>query len=277
MGQNKKQEMRDCESCPISLKRKEHGLGAIARRFCAGQAGLQWLMFLSRVLVCAALVLPLTAQASLGAAEISAYSQQWIDELLQRHPLEAEAPLRLEVKVGKLDPRLRLAPCQHIQPWLPIGTRLWGHTRIGLRCAEANARWTVFVPLTIHALGMAWVLTGDLAAGTILTEQHARLAEVDWAAQRAPIVVRREDWLGQSAARHLPAGQALRRNMLRPVQVFRRAASVRISVQGEGYSITASGKALGAGNIGQSVRVRLDNGRVVVGTVGTDGVVNVSG
>jgi len=233
-------------------------------------------MFLSRIFVCAALALPLSAQASWGAAEIAAYSQQWIDELLQRHPPATDIPLRLEVKVGKLDPRLRLAPCQHIQPWLPTGTHLWGRTRIGLRCAEAGARWTVFVPLTIHAFGPSWVLTEDVAAGTPLSEPHATLAEVDWAAGRAPIVAQREDWLGQSAARHLPAGQALRRNMLRPVQVFRRGASVRISTQGAGYSITASGKALSAGNVGQSVRVRMDNGRVVLGTVGVDGVVIIS-
>jgi len=234
-------------------------------------------MFLSRIFICAALALPWTAQAAWGAAEIAAYSQQWIDDVLQRHPPATDIPLRLEVKVGKLDPRLRLAPCQHIQPWLPTGTRLWGRTRIGLRCAEAGTRWTVFVPLTIHAFGMAWVLTEDVAAGIPLSEQHATLAEVDWAAQRPPIVARRENWLGQSAAHHLPAGQALRRNMLRPIQVFRRGANVRISVQGDGYSITASGKALGVGNIGQSVRVRMNNGRVVVGTVGADGVVNVSG
>src|SRR5947209_20275302 len=34
---------------------------------------------------------------------------------------------RVDVQVGQLDPRLRLAPCQKVEPYLPAGTRLWGH------------------------------------------------------------------------------------------------------------------------------------------------------
>jgi flagella basal body P-ring formation protein FlgA len=35
--------------------------------------------------------------------------------------------MRLEVEVGELDPRLKLAPCDRIEPYLPSGVRLWAH------------------------------------------------------------------------------------------------------------------------------------------------------
>jgi flagella basal body P-ring formation protein FlgA len=34
---------------------------------------------------------------------------------------EQGSGVRVEVKVGKLDPRLKLAPCLHIDPYLPPG------------------------------------------------------------------------------------------------------------------------------------------------------------
>ncbi|NZD58911.1 hypothetical protein HZU83_19715 [Sphaerotilus montanus] len=40
----------------------------------------------------------------------------------------------MEVLPGQLDPRLRLAPCQQIDAYLPPGSTPWGRTRVGLRC-----------------------------------------------------------------------------------------------------------------------------------------------
>ena len=46
--------------------------------------------------------------------------------------------LRVDVRIGQLDPRLKLAPCATVQPYLPVGMKLWGNARIGLRCADAG-------------------------------------------------------------------------------------------------------------------------------------------
>jgi len=232
---------------------------------------------LTALVFCVAVAAPVHAQAPLRAADIAAYSQHWLDSMLAQRPAMPDLPLRMEVQVGKLDSRLRLAPCQNIQAWLPTGAHLWGRTRIGLRCTNGSVPWKVFVPITVHAFGMAWVLNKPVVAGHILEEQDAALVEVDWAAQPAAIVARRADWRGQTAARALPAGQALRRNMLRPMQVFRSGAHVQVLLQGPGYTITASAQALQAGIVGHSVRVRLDSGKVLVGTVGADGAVLVNG
>ena len=64
---------------------------------------------------------------------------------------------RVEVLVGQLDPRLRLAPCERIEPYLPPNTRLWGKSRIGLRCAQGPSHWNVFLPITVKAYGRALV------------------------------------------------------------------------------------------------------------------------
>ncbi len=208
--------------------------------------------------------------------DIGPATQRWLDGALQQAQVAGAAPLRMEVQLGQLDPRLRLAPCARVEPYLPAGSRLWGRTRLGLRCVEGAVPWNVFLPLTVKAWGPAWVLAGNVNAGKVLTASDAVQEEVDWAADFAAIIATPEAWVGQVAARPLQAGQALRQSMVRPPELFRAGAQVRVTVQWPGYAITSAGQALGAGAVGQMVRVRMDNGRIISGTVSEDGTVSVA-
>lgn len=208
------------------------------------------------------------------SADFTALTQRWLDETLQQMPAE-NTGLRMEVSLGQLDARLRLTPCARVEPYLPTGSRLWGRTRLGLRCLEGATRWNVFLPMTVKAWGPAWVLAGNVAAGKVLTAGDAVLEEVDWAAESAAVVANQEAWVGQVAARQLLAGQTLRQTMVRAPELFRAGTQVRVVVQGKGYMVTAAGQALSAGSAGQSVRVRMENGRIIGGTVAEDGSVLV--
>lgn len=209
------------------------------------------------------------------AAELSKITQSWIDSSL-RTGAAADLPLRMEVEVGDLDSRLRLAPCARIEPYLPAGSRLWGRTRLGLRCAEGATHWNVFLPVTVKAFGPAWVLTASVPTGAALTEADAVQSEVDWAADRTSVLADPALWVGQVAARPLQAGQALRQAMVRAPKLFQAGAQVRVSAQGVGYSVNAGGQALSAGSSGQTVRVRMDNGKVISGIVNEDGTISVN-
>jgi len=220
----------------------------------------------------AALAVPARAQEQ--TPELGAITQRWLDAALAQD--QGALPLRMEVSVGQLDPRLRLAPCARVEPHLPAGARLWGRTRLGLRCVEGAVRWNVYLPITVKAFGPAWVLAGGVAAGAVLKEGDAIESEVDWAAESAAIVARPEAWVGLIAARPLQAGQALRQNMVRAPDLFQSGASVRVVVQGQGYAVTASGQALSAGAQGQNVRVRMSNGRFVSGIVQEDGTIEAT-
>ncbi len=207
---------------------------------------------------------PLTAQSE---ADVWAVAQKWLDEAIAQTQAQASLPLRLEVTLGSLDPRVRLAPCQQIEPFIPTGVRLWGRSRIGLRCADGVGRWTVFVPVTVKAFGPAWVLRDPVAAGTVLTAEHATEGEADWAAESASVLSDPQRWMGQQAVRQLAPGQVLRSNLLRAPQAFAAGAQVRVVARGSGFAITTSGQAISAGVVGQPVRVRLENGRISQGLV----------
>lgn len=184
-------------------------------------------------------------------------------------------PLRMEVQMGQLDSRLRLAACAKVEPYLPTGSRLWGRTRLGLRCVQGSVHWNVFLPITVRAYGPAWVAQGNIPMGTTLSAADVASSEVDWAEDNAPIFANAQDFIGMVTTRALASGQALRQNMVRSPALFSAGAPVQVMVDGGGFSVTASGKAMTAAGQGQQVRVRMDNGRLVTGTVNAQGVVLV--
>lgn len=209
------------------------------------------------------------AAASATPSPWGALVGPWLDATVnaQLRAGEAPLPLRAEVEVGTLDPRLRLAPCQRVEPYLPPQTRLWGRSRIGLRCTAGPVAWNVFLPVTVRVWGPGWVLRRPVAPGEALGPEHAEAAEVEWTAQRDTVLVRPEDWQGREAARGLAAGQVLRTGVVRAPQVFETGATVRLRVEGRGFVLTAVGEALGHGRLGEPVRVRLPSKRVLTGTV----------
>jgi flagella basal body P-ring formation protein FlgA len=207
------------------------------------------------------------AQALVNEPELMTQARRWVDRSISETNAKASVPLRMEVTLGSLDSRLRLASCPHVEPYLPAGTRLWGKTRLGLRCLDGVSRWNVFVPVTVKAVGRAWVVRRDVAPGTLLDEADLMQSQVDWAEDASPIMADRGQWLGQVTVRALGTGQALRQNMVRPAQVFQAGAQVRVVAGGVGFQITADGQALSAGMVGQLTRVWMDNGRVMSGTV----------
>ncbi len=83
-----------------------------------------------------------------------------------------------------------------------------------MRCVEGAKPWNVFMPVTIRAFGPAWVLVNNVSMGEVLTHEHAMQSEVDWAESPHSIIALPDDWVGQTAARNLTAGMALRQTMV---------------------------------------------------------------
>jgi flagella basal body P-ring formation protein FlgA len=207
------------------------------------------------------------AQALVSEQELLGQAKRWLDRSISGAQTPGAAVLRMEVTLGALDSRLRLASCARVESYLPPGTRLWGKTRLGLRCLDGVSKWNVFLPVTVKALGQAWVVRRDVAPGAQLGAADLMQAEVDWAEDSSPVMVDAAQWLGQVATRALTTGQTLRQNMARPMQVFQAGTQVRVLAQGPGFQITSDGQALSAGVVGQLTKVRMENGRVMSATV----------
>ena len=221
----------------------------------------------SLMVVLGAFVFSSAAALAQSPQALQQITQDWLRSAVGSVQHQGDVALRMDIKVGSLDSRLQLAPCANVEPYLPPGLRLWGNTRVGLRCVDGMSRWNVTIPATINAFGSAWVVRDQVPAGGVLTDANAVEAEVNWAQEPNPVLSDKGLWLGQVATRLLGTGQTLRQGMVKPAQVFQAGAQVRVVAQGAGFQISSEAQTLSSGVVGQPARIRMDNGRVTSAVV----------
>lgn len=172
---------------------------------------------------------------------------------------------RLEVSLGAADSRLRLAPCDKVQAYVPDGIRLWGRSRVGLRCEQGAVHWNVFVPVTVRVFGQGVVPAVNLTLGSRIEAADLRLAEVDLAAEGSPAILNVQEAAGRLLTHGVQAGQSLRQGHLKAKRYFAVGDQVRLVVKGPGFSVHGAGEALTPGDEGVCARIRTEAGRIVCG------------
>lgn len=186
--------------------------------------------------------------------------------------LESEAtrlPGRVEVEIGRIDERVKLAPCDNPEPFVPNGSRLWGKTMLGVRCRDAGMatpRWSVLVPVQIRVFALAPVANRPLTQGSSLAEEDYRMEEVELTREAPGILNDPTAVADQIITRNIAAGAALRRDHFRPRPVVAPGDPVKLVYLGAGFTVSSHGKALHAGLDGQTVRVQSESGKIVSGT-----------
>lgn len=218
----------------------------------------------------------LAGSAQAAGSELAAPLQQQVQQLATDAGRRALPGMRVEVEVGQLDARLRLAPCQRVEPYLPAGARPWGRTRVGLRCLQGTTRWNVYLPVTVKAFGRALVAAAALPAGTVLAAQDLREEEVDFAAGPGNAIADAAAAVGRALARPLAAGEPLHATDLKARQYFAAGQTVQVVAVGDGYQVSSEGQALSPGLEGRPVRVRTDSGRVVSGVAVAENRVEIA-
>ena len=172
---------------------------------------------------------------------------------------------RVEVQLGLLDGRLKLAPCAKVDPYVPSGSRLWGATRIGLRCTQGTSPWNVYLPVTVSLYGPGVVSVADLPAGHVLAAADLKEAEINLTESRSPAWTDLPRLVGRGLSHPVAAGQTLRQDALKPRQWFAAGDTVQVRATGGGFAVSGSAEAMSAGMEGQMARVRTESGKVISG------------
>lgn len=261
-------------NAPVPTQQPRQGLGLLLACVRAGEAGSDrgW-----RVVVWAWAALALLVALAPGFARAEAASDTdalaaHVRALLQVQPqahkpnASAGAPeWRVEVTLGQLDPRIKLAPCEKVHAYLPQGAQLWGPSHVGLRCEKGTVRWNVHWPVRVQVWSSALVAAVPLRPGSIVGHADVTLAEVDLAASRSPALRLPADIVGRSVVRAIAAGQSLRQDDVKARRWFAAGDPVRLHVRGPGFLVASEGVALSHGDEGQCARVRTEQGRVLCG------------
>ena len=202
---------------------------------------------------------------STAAPDLLLYLQTHASGALTASHAQQASQARVEVTLGQLDPRLQLAPCARIEPFIPPGARLWGRAHLGLRCAE-GATWSVQMPVTVRVFGQALVAARPLAANTPLGPDDLVPMEIEWTREPQGVVTDMAQLDNRVLSRPLAAGQPLPLAALRAPQVIAAGDPVKVTGRGRGFAVSVDAVAMTSAQDGQAVRVRTEAGRVITGT-----------
>jgi len=218
-----------------------------------------------------ALALPILFSAGSAAAadQLTATVEQYL------HAQTRGLPGKVNVGVGRLDPRLQLAPCSAYETFLPAGTQLWGKATVGVRCL-GPANWTIYMPVEIRVIADYVVTARTLTPGQPLDTGDLAIQRGDLTQLPTGVLTQREQAVGKTLRNALSGGQPLRSDMLIAPYVVQQGQDVRLITRGRGFSATNEGKALNNATDGQIARARTANGQTVSGVARPGGIIDVT-
>lgn len=187
----------------------------------------------------------------------------------------AGLPGQVSVVIGQIDPRMNLAACAALEPFLPNGSRAWGKTTVGVRC-NAPTPWTIYVSATVRVLANYIVTAAPLAQGQTIGQNDIATMHGDIATLPPGIITDASQALGRAVLSSLSAGSPLRQDSLRSQQAVQQGQTVRLVSIGAGFRVSTEGKALNNAAEGQLVQARTPAGQVVSGIAKLGGILEVS-
>lgn len=186
----------------------------------------------------------------------------------------AGLPGTVSFEIGALDPRSALPACLAPQAFVPPGARLWGKSTVGVRCGDPQ--WSVNVPVTVRVSGSYYMTLHPLRLGQVVAAEDLAVRTGDLTELPAGIVTDPAQAVGKTTALGLSAGLPLRADMLRSPLAVLQGQTVRLVTIGQGFKVSAEGRAVQNATAGQLARVQTPSGQVVSGIARENSVVEVS-
>ena len=220
------------------------------------------------------LLVMITLIAALFCSPLIAEEEESVRMAAKNHLLQQLPPenSRYDISIGRI-PVSRLPACTQLEAFTPSGAALVGKTQVGVRCLAPHP-WTVRVPAQIAVIGNYLTAKRPLLAGQVLQADDLAIVIGDISRQPAGICRTAETAIGKVLRNTVAAGQAIHAQQLTSPILVRAGETVRVISIGEGFAVSAEGKALGNGAAGQAVQIRMSNGQIIRGKVQEDGSVS---
>lgn len=183
-------------------------------------------------------------------------------------------PGRVTIEVGKVDARAALPACTRMHAFFPVGSRAWGQTSVGVRCAAPSA-WTVYVPASVKVFGNYLVAARPLALNQEIAAGDFSVLQGELTQLPAGVLTDAAQVMGRRLVNSIQAGQPLRRDAVREPPAVVQGQLVALVLNGPGFRISSEGHSLGKAPEGERVQVRTVAGSVVSGIVRPGPVVEI--
>lgn len=167
-----------------------------------------------------------------------------------------------------------LPPCFRHEIFVPADSRLWGKTRVGVKCSQPSG-WTAYLAVTVSVTGPYLISARKINRGQTMTDGDFETRVGELTELPGSVLSDPQRVLGQRARVSLAARQALRSEHLQQTPVIRQGDRVRVVARGNSFSAAADGVALNNAGIGEPVKVRIANGKTLHGLARQSGEVEL--
>ena len=225
------------------------------------------------VALIAALSVPLASAQTTTPRQDPAAIRSLVEQYLQMQA--AGLPGDVQVSIGAVDARLNLPACLAPDVFLPNGSRLWGKTNVGVRCA-APSPWVVYVTAQVKVVADYLVSTTPLAQGQVLTLADISKVKGDLTALPSGVMTDPKQAVGRTVMMSISLGSPLRQDLLKAPQAILQGQAVRLVSTGAGFSVATEARALNNAAAGQMAQARTAGGQVVSGIARAGGIVDVT-
>jgi flagella basal body P-ring formation protein FlgA len=203
---------------------------------------------------------------------IRAAAQSFIVQQMPRQPAGD-----VQVNVGALDSRLRLAPCADpLKVSLPPGATFRARMTVAVSCAGA-ATWTVYVPVAVDTQTSVLVLRRAAGRGERLTAEDVESQTRVISGTGDSYLTDPRQLSGRTVKRPLGAGTALTADVLADDLIVRRGQRVTLLASVGSLEVRAAGLAMNDAPAAGRVKVQnLSSNRIVEGVVETADVIRIT-
>lgn len=216
--------------------------------------------------------LSLSSAQTIASEDAHAAIKAGIEQFLRlRQPKNL---IRLEIEVGKIDPRLKLAPCEHLENFLPPRNKEWGKLTVGVRCLRPKA-WTIYVAANVRVFGDYVSTTKALAAGQEISANDLQLSKGEISNFAPGLITQIEQALGKTLISSQAAGASLHQTMFKLLPLIQSGQTVKIFSQGAGFLVTNDGIAINNAAEGQLAKARTSAGQIISGYATAAGSIEV--
>ncbi|ROZ82406.1 flagella basal body P-ring formation protein FlgA [Pseudomonas neustonica] len=184
-------------------------------------------------------------------------TNQFLEQEVQEHIARTGQPGRYEIKLNRLDARLRLPLCPEEQlsaelesPNIPVG-----RVTVRLTC-NSDSPWRLFVPGQVSLYQQVLVSAHPLSRDTVLSASDLTLQERDTSLLRDKYLVEPEQAIGMRLTRPVAPDTIVTFAIIAQNEVIRRGDKVVISASNGSVSVKMPGEAMEDGAVGAQIRVR---------------------
>ena len=181
---------------------------------------------------------------------------------------------RIDISVGNLDKRLRLASCVDAVEFINQDqTGMGGNLSVKAQCNNGKL-WSVHVPVQVTIYREIAVAGRDIMRGEVINHSHIANNLVNVSSIRQEFLPEAQTVVGKEAKRNISRGEPFRTALLDAPTAVKRGELVALESLAGSIKVSSTGTAMADGRVGQKIRVRNNSSeRVISGVVISHGVV----